>query len=567
YAWTFGDGNTSTVNPTTNTYGAPGSYNVTVNLTSGNGCLGNATAIAVVNPIPVADFTAPPQCQGRATIFTSTSTVATGTITGYAWAFGDGGTGTGATVAHRYAACGTYTPTLVVTSSGGCTHDTSITVTVNPVPAPSFNATPECKGIANIFTDASTVGCGGTIKSWSWNFGDGVGTSTIQNPTYTYANSGTYNVSLTVTSNLGCDSTITLPVIVYSIPVPSFTDNSPCVGNPTNFVNTSTVVGGTINASAWTFGDGGTSTVMNPSHTYAAAGTYPVTLIVTSNFGCIDSITKNVVVNPLPAPDFKANDTLGCAPMCVQFTDLSTVANANTITGWSWNFGDGSSDSSSNLQNPKHCYTKVGTFTVELTVTTNNGCTMSFTRVNYITTWPTPVARFNASPNPTTMSAPTVTFTDQSQGNPVKWNWVTFGDNSDNTSTSQDTMHTYGDTGTYYVQLDIVNKYGCKDSIIEPVVIQPMWTFYVPNAFTPNADGTNDGFIGKGVGIRKYEMWIFDRWGMLLYHCTDMQHPWDGTVQGTSGLECQEDTYVWLIEIEDVFHNNHRYVGRVSIIR
>jgi len=580
FAWTFGDGNTSTSQNPTDTYTGYGSYNVSVVLTSASGCTSTVNSVAVVNPIPVADFKYTQECLGHATPFISTSTVVTGTIGTHSWNFGEPSSGVNNTSAlpnpfHSYATCGTYNVMLTVTSAAGCSHDTTITITVNPAPVPNFTATSVCQGLVTNFTDASTIACGGTITGWTWNFGDG-NTSTSQNPTNTYLKAGTYNVTLIVASNNNCDSLITIPVIVYPLPAPAFIENSPCQGNATNFTDQSTVPGGgTISAWGWSFGDpaGGTSIAQNPSYTYAAAGNYNVTLVVASNHGCIDSITKPVIVNPNPVPDFVADKKQGCVTLCVQFTDSSTVTAPSSVTGWLWNFGDGSSDSSSTSQNPKHCYSKVGVFTVTLTVTTNNGCSETFTRVNYITTWPIPVANFSDSPNPTTDANPTVYFTDQSAGNPVKWLWATFGDRTDSIDSTQNSQHTYShtgnyqDTGTYNVELYVVNKYGCIDSIIKQVTIDPMWTFYVPNAFTPNGDGMNDYFIGKGVGIINYEMWIFDRWGMQLYHCTDITKPWDGTVQNSSGVQCQEDTYVYLIEITDVFKNNHRYVGRVTIIR
>ena len=584
YAWTLGDGvGTSTAQNPTYTYTANNAYTASVTLTSASGCVGTATVIAVVNPIPVPQFTAPPVCLGKSTQFTSTSALAnippTQTIKTYVWAFGDGSTATGASsVTHPYIACGAYSATLVTISAAGCAHDTAIEDTVHPVPIPSFTATSVCKGLANSFTDKSTIGCGGSVVSWLWNFGDGTATSTLQNPTHTYAAAGIYNVSLTVESNKTpfCDSTVILPVTVYPIPVPSFTSTNPCFGTATTFTNTSTVAGGTIATSAWRFGDpaAGTSAATSPTYTYAAPGTYNVTLTVVSNYGCVDSVTLPTIVHPIPVPLF-ASDTVGCTPLCIAaFRDSSKVTPPDNITKWLWNFGDGSVDSSSTAEFPAHCYTKVGTYSLGLTVTTEAGCSASNTLVNYITTWPVPVAKFSASPNPTDTLTPTVVFTDASAGNPVWWHW-TFGDRTDSTDTTQNTTHTYlytgtfQDTGKYTATLWIKNKYGCIDSVYETIQITPFWTFYIPNAFTPNNDGVNDGFIPKAVGLREFQMWIFNRWGQELYHCTSLTQPWDGTVHTgpSSGTQCQEDTYVWLVEFTDIYHNNHRYVGRVTLIR
>lgn len=585
YSWTMGDGvGTSTAQNPSYTYSTNGSYTATVILTSTTGsCPGKATAVAIVNPIPVANFSAPAVCQDVSAVFKDLSTVANNpapqAIKTWAWSFGDGGTSTVQNPSHHYAACGTYNVTLAVTTVAGCTHDTTLPIIINPVPAPNFTVTSVCKGFITNFTDKSTIGCGDSITKWNWNFGDGSGASTLQNPTHTYPGSGTFNATLTVTSSNGCDSSISLPVIVYPIPVPAFTASQPCFGTPTNFTDNSTVTGGSISAENWTFGDGTAGTGATTSHTYPAAGTYNVELIVTSNHGCIDSITQPVIINPIPVPLF-ASDTVGCTPLCVTDTDKSSVAaiNGSNINQWLWNFGDGSNDSSSTVAQPNHCYTKPGTYSVTLTVTTNHGCTATLVRPNYVTAWPLPVACFTANPTTLqTLTDSTVYFTDCSSGNPVRWLWETFGDQCDSIDSTQNTVHTYQqscthsfqDTGTYCTKLIVTNKFGCKDSTTNCIHIGPMWTFYVPNAFTPNNDGLNDGFIPKAVGVISFQMWIFDRWGQMLYHCTSLTQPWDGTVHTgpTSGQECQEDTYVWLVEFTDVFRNSHREVGRVTIIR
>ncbi|HTB05991.1 MAG TPA: PKD domain-containing protein [Bacteroidia bacterium] len=578
FAWTFGDppiNGTSTLQNPSYTYSSIGVYNVIVTLTSASGCTGTAKGSAVVAPNPVASFSAPPVCQGQLTTFTDLSTVAGPTIiNGWAWNFGDGNTSTVQNPTHQYASCGTYNVQLTVTTNATCTHDTTIVVTVNPMPSPHFSATTVCQGYVSNFTDLSTINCGGTVTGWAWKFGDGVGTSAIQNPTYTYTSAGTYSCTLTVTSNNGCDSSVTINVIVNPNPVPDFVATSPCFGSSTQFTDKSTVSSGSIVSWAWTFGDGGTSGAQNPAHTYGSAGTYSVSLIVTTANGCVDSIRKNITVNPNPVAAFVASDSVGCYPVCVNFTDKSTVTGgSSTINTWSWSFGTYASPGSSSAQNPTSiCYGNTNEMpdssTVTLTVTTDSGCSATYTHVNYIITYPHPVAKFTAAPNCAQITEPTVYFTDNSvaNGTPLTWNWVTFGDFTDSTSTLQNPQHTYGDTGTYFVTLDVKNVYGCKDSVTEPVCISPVWTFYVPNAFTPNGDLLNDGFIGKGTGLRSYEMWIFDRWGMQLYHCTDINQPWNGRVQGSS-IECQEDTYVWLIEITDVFWNKHKYIGKVTIIK
>ncbi|KAF5036268.1 PKD domain protein [anaerobic digester metagenome] len=203
---------------------------------------------------------------------------------------------------------------------------------------------------------------------------------------------------------------------------------------------------------AWTFGDGETSTLQNPSHTYVAAGTYTVTLTAT-NAGGSDTETKvgYVTVTELQPPTaaFSANVTTGTAPLAVQFTDAST----NEPTSWSWTFGDGGT---SMLQSPGHTYAAAGTYTVSLTATNAAGSDAE-TKTGYITvTVPPPVADFSAIP--TSGTAPhVVQFTDTSTNGPTSWAW-TFGDGG--TSILQNPSHTYASAGIYTVTLTATNAGG-----------------------------------------------------------------------------------------------------------
>ena len=135
----------------------------------------------------------------------------------------------------------------------------------------------------------------------------------------------------------------------------------------------------------------------------------------------------------------------------------------------------------------------------------------------------------------------------------------------------QHPTHTYNNelAYTYTVTLNVTNQYGCTDDTSLTVIVEPEFTFYIPNAFTPNGDGKNDMFFGTGIGIDKYDIWIFDRWGNMIFHGDDLYDFWDGKVQRTgSSLEiCQEDVYVWKVALTDVFGKKHKYIGHVTLIK
>lgn len=257
-------------------------------------------------------------------------------------------------------------------NNGGCQSQTdTLTITLIPSPVATFQNTNVCPWQVMNFTDASTTTVG-TITNWNWNFGEpssGVNnTSTQTNPSHTYSSSGPFTVILVVTSSNGCIDTIMDTVNVYNQPVADFANNTACLNEAVQFFDSSVVVGGSIVSWAWNFGDTGTGNIQDPSHAYANSGTYSVTLIVTSNQGCADTITQGIFVNPAPLADFSASDNTPAIGQTVSFSDLSTP---NPIVSWFWDFGD---STTSSQQNPNHTYATGGTFQVMLIVTDQNGC-------------------------------------------------------------------------------------------------------------------------------------------------------------------------------------------------
>jgi gliding motility-associated-like protein len=330
-----------------------------------------------------------------------------------------------------------------------------------------------------------------------------------------------------------------------------------CTGSPVTLTGTPSG-GSPIYTVGWTPGPlvGNIQNITPPATT-----TYTAT-VVDAN-GCTADTTVLVTVSALPSASFAGDSLSGCAPHCVNFSDLSSVAAPSVITGWNWDFGD---NSTSTLQSPNHCYTTPGIYTVSLTVTTGDGCSHTFVMNNYINVYGNPIAAFTASPQPTTILASTIYFTDQST-NATTWYW-SFGDISGATSVLQNPSYTYTQEICYQVTLEVESQNGCVDSTSEQICIAPDVGIYVPNTFTPNDDGINEGFIPVTVGIDpdKYEFWVFDRWGNMIFYTDDINKPWDGKVLGHSDL-CQEDTYVWRVKCIDVLNKKHNLLGHVNLIR
>lgn len=441
----------------------------------------------------------------------------------------------------------------------------SVQVIINPLPVANFTANEICLFDTVVFTNTSAFSVG-SIITWIWTFGDNSGTSSIENPTYIYSGAGAFATTLIIGSDNGCMDTVVKNAIVHPLPLPAFNTTNVCNGDSTSFDGQSTIpFMDIIQGWNWDFGDGNTSNQQIPNHLYTQPGVYNVQLTNTSSFGCIDSTSNNAEVYHLPQIIFALNDSVGCEPLCVTFQDLSIIPVGST-TFASWNIGDGTPVSSSSEF--YHCYetsdsTQASNYDVTLTVASNNGCISTLTKQNLITVYPKPEASFIVNPSVTTIINPIVQVLDNSIG-ATTWAWD-FA-NQTTVSVYNPPPIVYSDTGHYTINLLVTNQYGCMDTAQELVVVEPDFAFYVPNAFTPNDDGINDSFTGKGVFIKEYEMLIFDRWGELVYETNDINKPWDGRVNGGSEMS-KSDVYVYKITVFDIKSNQHTYQGTVTLVQ
>jgi PKD repeat protein len=389
YAWNFGDGTTSTAQNPSHTYGAAGSYTVTLTVTDNQGATGTVSHSVTVsqgNQSPVAAFTS--SCNNLTCSFTSTSSDPDGSITAYAWAFGDGATSGAQNPSHTYGAGGSYTVTLTVTDNQGATGSVSHSVSVsqaNQSPVAAF--TSSCNNLTCSFTSTSSDP-DGSIAAYAWAFGDGA-TSSAQNPSHTYGAGGSYTVTLTVTDNQGATGSTSHTVTVSQPnqpPVASF--NASCSGLSCNFTSTSSDPDGSIVAYSWNFGDGGSSSAQNPSHSYGAGGTYTVTLRVTDNQGASSSTSRTVTVSqPNRPPTVNAGADESVLLGLLYTLKSASFADPDNDGPWSYriDWGDGTSTTGSTssqggIPSATHTYL-LGTFTIRVTVTDSHGASASDTKV------------------------------------------------------------------------------------------------------------------------------------------------------------------------------------------
>lgn len=460
------------------------------------------------------------------------------------------------------------TTTYIVTSTKeGCVSMDTVVVVVNPMPKADFNFQDVCHQQAMNFVDTSLITVD-SITSWIWDFGDSSLVSNAQSPSHTYANPGVYTVDLIVETSNGCLDTINKTVEVHPNPVAQFTYDNVCDGAPVPLVDNSTIATpDIIQTWNWDFGD--TTAVFSGQtitggHLYSGPASYDVELITISDFGCSDSITKTVVVNPNPVVIFVADDTANCEPLCVEFENQSTILTGSNAS-WLIDYGDGSDPSTDNLT---HCYLNPSpvapqSYTPIFLVISDSGCVSTLPKTNYITVFPNPIAEFTIEPQTTSIVSPVVDINNLTSG-ANSWDWD-FGDLL--TSTLQNPeSHTYPDTGTYLITLIAATQYGCYDTAYQTAVVEPETVFYVPNVFSPNGDGINDTFFGKGLFVTEYEMRIFDRWGDEIFFTNNIEIPWDG--RGNYGKEvAQQDVYVYVITLKDINRKKRDYTGIVTLVR
>jgi len=441
WLWNFGDGQTSTEQNPQHMYSAAGSYSVslTVNGPSGSDIETKTDYVNVYTPVS-ANFSAN-QTSGIAPLSVTFTNNSTGDYTSTNWTFGDGGTSSSINPVYVYATGGTYPVSLIVSGPGGEDTETKTNyITVYTPVTASFSATPT-SGIAPLtvsFTNTSS----GDYTSLSWNFGDG-NTSTDTNPTHEFATPGNFTVTLTASGPGGTDiETYTDYITVYQAVNAEFSADltSGIAPLEVHFTNLST---GDYATLSWDFGDGGTSTDINPTHVFSAGGAFTVALTASGDGGT-DQETKTAYISiysPVTA-DFTYSPANGIAPLTVQFTNTSS-GDYDTLA---WNFGDGSPVS--NEIDPEHVFEAGGTYIVTLTASGTGGQGIQTHSIEVFV----PVeAAF--STNVTSGVAPlSVEFTNQSSGDfdTIAWD---FGDL--NSSNLPNPIHTYETPGIYTVTLTV----------------------------------------------------------------------------------------------------------------
>jgi PKD repeat protein len=530
------------------------------------GCDSVATRYVKVTSAPTASFTniSDSVCAGAVITFTNTTQAADNTtpIT-YYWTFGDGTVAYSRDVDKVYSfdvAAGMYTVTLVSTNNAGVTDTTFKQIRVLPAPVTSYTTTLACGNAQTQFTNTTT---GGTSYAWTVKLNNQTtATSTQTDPQFSFAITDTiYNVTLRATNTLGCFRDSTTGVFAFPQPVPMFTAANVCSGKNVQFNNQTTIGNGSSShqntfGSIWELGNGDTVLSNSPTYKYPAGGTYTVKLKVTSNYGCMDSTTKQVIVYDKPNSGF----TMGVA--CQE--EIVTINNTTTYGGtasdkvlYTWDFGDFSPLSTA--FNPIKSYGVKGNYTVQLiTHDTVHFCYDTTSKAIVVND--VPIAQFTGDNGGCVNQD--VEFSNGSiapDGEILTYVW-NFGDNTTSIATSP--SHAFAGSGKFGVTLKATTNNGCSNEITDSIVIdaKPNSTFSVDSidCYTLRLEANVEGyptyawfvdglFLGSTGDSVNY---LFQRKGL---------HAIRLTVTSTNGCTSTDSTFddsTWCsVGIEDLFES------------
>lgn len=461
---------------------------------------------------------------------------------------------------------------------GSCPSDSSIMIRVNPVPNSDFiidTLLLDCDRFELSFNARQP---GLDIYSWTI-YENGVqvytnmDSSSLVRSFDRTMNNKNISVRLKTSNFAGCQSGVTNKAFIVprtDVVTAMFTADPAEQDLPTSSVSLTNTSSGSNLSYHWDFGNGETSDLRDPPPVeYGTHGDFIITLEVMGERGCLDSASQLVKINPIPPiVDFSYAPDKGCAPLTVEFTNLSRFAYEDSYV---WDFGDGKGKS--RAINPTYTYSEPGTYSVSLSATNILGDTVTMAKSDIIEVYPVPYADFK-------VKSPIVYLPDdqsyfRNDSRDATEFWWDLGDGT--TSTEYQPIHTYTEVGIYDVMLVATNKYGCRDTTLEQGLVEAKigGRLLVPNAFSPNVFGptggglgedpnSNDIFRPKAEGVIDYELMIFNRWGEMLFYSTDKNIGWDGYYKGKL---CAQDVYVYQIKVRFVNGERVLRTGDINLIR
>lgn len=378
----------------------------------------------------------------------------------------------------------------------------------------------------------------------------------LSNPLINVSPENTTTYSVYAVDNNGCTSTNISSTTVYVTQALQFnllaTDYDVCPG--TQVMISPSITNG---VPPFYLSDE-TGNIVNPPFFVYPDDTTTYTYTVEDHCGYTTSQSITINVYDIPDFDFSSDVLSGCQPLEVNFN-----YEGPEVQSIVWDFGD--QENLSLDLSPNHIYEEQGVYDVSVTVKTVDGCSGTKEINNMINVFEKPTAKFEFETKEVSVIKPVCYINNLSILADTSY-WF-FGDGT--TSSMFNPVHTYPiyPTGTYTVQLIVATHNGCRDTTYGEITVKNEYTFYAPTAFSPDNDGVNDYFYvyGNGIDKRKFQIYIYDRWGEIIYETDDIDEGWDGRVKG--GEPAKSGTYTWLVKYYDQQGVAHEKSGAVTIIR
>lgn len=435
----------------------------------------------------------------------------------------------------------TTTYTLTVISNQGCQDSDDVTVTVFP----ASNADAGGDIHVCIGNQVQLTAQYNGSNQYSWLPTTGLSNPNSHNPFVNINETEEYE--LTVTNSHGCISTD--EVFVYIEPKPNANageNQSVCTGDSVLL----TATGGY--EYLWQYNPYLNRTDTSSVYTLPESPSNYI-VSVTDIHGC--SNTDTVFIDVLTRPDiaFKAFPKSGCSPLKVQFKDTAEYIGQTYF----WRFDIGDDENVATGRTPVHFFVNDYNYDVELTVTAPNGCTRDTIVNDLITVFPNPDARFD--PDKQEQSLLNAHFFFENYSFDAINSFWEFGDG--NTSFNYHGQHSYKAPGYYDVKLTVESEHGCLDTEKHKIHVLNEYSFYAPTAFTPNGDDKNEKFrlFSYGTSTQDFTMYIYDRWGEIIFTSNNIEEGWDGKVK--NGNIAESGAYTWFATFKDMLGNEYQETG------
>ena len=402
------------------------------------------------------------------------------------------------------------------------------------------------------------------ITDFIWVFHDGVGidTSYEWNPIVDFEGAGSFVGELQLNSYGICPDTGFFNVnIVEDLRADFIVDYDTCISGPVLFTDRSSSVGSDLFSWKWNFGDDTFADSSSSLKFYNDPGVYPVSLCITDNFNCKDSVTH--YVDWMPAPDsiiVIPDYVFGCVPLEVSFTNLSWPV--DSTYGFFWDFGDGGKVF--DAMEPSYIYNKEGAYDLYVSVVSPNGCDIETFIPGFINVERGPIADFEFFPDDVLSGDSDFVFVNNSRGI-ISSKWMF---NDVDSSFIESPVYSFSDTGSQLVTLIVSDLLGCSDTLVKYIDVFPESVFFMPNAFTPNGDGKNDVYKGKGsfLGIEKFEFIVWDRWGRVVFRTYDFNVGWDGR-DFKSQEELNSGVYIGVVRFVGSRGRHYEFINNIALVR